>query len=91
MGYSPWGRKESDTTERLHFTSLHFIYWNGLPCPPPGNLSDPGIEPTSLMSPVLVGGFFTTSTNWEACPLFHSRHRNCVLCQMVGARWKCKK
>ena len=24
MGYSPSGRKESDTTERLHFTSLHF-------------------------------------------------------------------
>ena len=23
MGYSPWGRKESDMTERLHFTSLH--------------------------------------------------------------------
>ena len=22
-------------------------YWSGLPCPPPGNLSDPGIEPTS--------------------------------------------
>ena len=22
MGYSPRGRKESDTTERLHFTSL---------------------------------------------------------------------
>ena len=22
IGYSPWGRKESDTTERLHFTSL---------------------------------------------------------------------
>ena len=21
MGYSPWGRKESDTTERLHFIS----------------------------------------------------------------------
>ena len=21
MGYSPWGRKESDATERLHFTS----------------------------------------------------------------------
>ena len=20
MGYSPWGHKESDTTERLHFT-----------------------------------------------------------------------
>ena len=24
MGYSPWGRKESDTTEQIHFTSLHF-------------------------------------------------------------------
>ena len=24
-GYSPWGRKELDTTERLHFTSLHFF------------------------------------------------------------------
>ena len=22
VGYSPWGRKESDTTERLHFTLL---------------------------------------------------------------------
>ena len=22
VGYSPWGHKESDTTERLHFTSL---------------------------------------------------------------------
>ena len=25
VGYSPWGRKESDATERLHFTSLHFM------------------------------------------------------------------
>jgi len=31
-------------------------YWSGLPCPPPGNLPDPGIEPVSLMFPVLVGG-----------------------------------
>ena len=23
VGYSPWGRKESDTTERLHFLSLY--------------------------------------------------------------------
>ena len=22
-------------------------YWNGLPCPPPGDFSDPGIEPES--------------------------------------------
>ena len=25
VGYCPWGHKESDTTEQLHFTSLHFI------------------------------------------------------------------
>ena len=23
VGYSPWGRKESDTTERLHFYSMN--------------------------------------------------------------------
>ena len=26
-------------------------YWSGLPCPLPGDLPDPGIEPASLMSP----------------------------------------
>ena len=31
-------------------------YWSGLPRPPPGDLSDPGIE---LASPALAGGFFT--------------------------------
>ena len=31
-------------------------YWSGLPCPPPGDLSIPGIEPTSL---ALAGRFFT--------------------------------
>ena len=24
VGYSPWGRKELDTTERLHYLSLHY-------------------------------------------------------------------
>ena len=38
----------------------------GLPCPPPGDLPDPGIELTSLMSSALAGGLFTTSTTWEA-------------------------
>ena len=34
-------------------------YWNKFPFPNPGDLSYPGIEPTSLMSPELAGGFFT--------------------------------
>ena len=29
-------------------------YWNGLPCPPPGDLPNPGIEPRSL---TFAGGF----------------------------------
>ena len=41
-------------------------YWSGLPYPPPGDLPDPGIEPVPLMSPALIGGFFTTSATWEA-------------------------
>jgi len=36
-----------------------------LPCPPPGDLSDPGIKPTSLTSPALAGKFFTSSITWE--------------------------
>ena len=34
-------------------------YWSGLPYHP-GDLPDPGIKPTSLMSPALAGEFFTT-------------------------------
>ena len=41
-------------------------YWSGLPSPSPGDLPDPGTEPTSLRSPAWAGGFFTTSTIGEA-------------------------
>ena len=44
-------------------------YWSGLPCPPPEDLPDPGIEPMSLTSPAWAGRFFTTSATWEA-PLY---------------------
>ena len=40
-------------------------YWSGLPCPDPGYFPNPGVEPESLTSPPLAGGFFTTSTTWE--------------------------
>ena len=36
--------------------------WSGLPFPSPGDLPDPGVEPMSLMSLALAGGFFTTNT-----------------------------
>ena len=43
------------------------------PYPPPGDLPDPGIEPVSLMSPVLAGRFFITSATWEA-PCISGQH-----------------
>ena len=36
-------------------------HWSGLLCPPLENLPDSAIEPESLTSPILAGGFFTTS------------------------------
>ena len=41
--------------------------WSGLPCPPPGDLPDPGSNPC-LMSPALAGGVFTTSATWGRLP-----------------------
>ena len=45
-------------------------YWSGLPCPPPGDLPDSRIEPTS---PALAGGLFTTSTTWEGPEIPYSK------------------
>ena len=40
--------------------------WGGLPCPHPGGLLGPGLEPEALKSPALAGGLSATSTTWEA-------------------------
>ena len=45
-------------------------YWSGLQWPPPGDLPNPGIEPSSLLSPEFSGRFFTTNTTWEAPTLY---------------------
>ena len=36
-------------------------YWTGLPCPPPGDLPDPGIKLVLLLPFDLAGRFFTTA------------------------------
>ena len=51
------------TVAHQAFLSMEFSwqkYWSGLPFPPPGDLPDPGIEPTSPVFFVFTGGFFTT-------------------------------
>ena len=47
-----------------------------MPRPPPGDLSDPAIELTSLTSPALAGGFFTTRATWKEAEW--------RLCQVIG-------
>ena len=54
-------------------------YWSVLPCPSLGDLPDLGIELEALLSPVLVGAFFTTSATLTITPpLF--KEQIAVLC-----------
>ena len=70
------GLQKSDTTEQLNHHQVASVvsdsvrfsrqeYWSGFPCSPPGDLSNPGIEPMSFTSPALAGEFFTTRATWE--------------------------
>ena len=65
MAYSPPG------------SSVHGFprpeYWSGLPCPPPGDLPDPGTEP---VSPALARGLFTTEPPGKPCDLVLSSYFN---------------
>ena len=63
-------------------------YWSELPHLSPWDLPDPGIEPLSLASPALAGGFFTTSTTWEAQAGFSLAHSSSwkSLCSVPPAR-----
>ena len=64
--------------------------WTGLPLLTPADLPGPGMEPTSLRSPALTGGFFTTRSTSEAPflkgivsgkPLCSARELGWVLCE----------
>ena len=66
-------------------------YWSGLPFPPPGDLPDPGIEPTSLMSPALAGRFFTSNATWEALSPWYWQgnwgSEAAIVMNLVGSMW----
>ena len=47
-------------------------FWSGLPCRPPGNPPNPGIQSASLKSPALAGGFLTTRANHNVLENFIS-------------------
>ena len=50
---------------------LQAKYRSGLARPSPRDLPHPGIEPMSLTSPALAGGFFITSATWKAHIALH--------------------
>ena len=49
----------------LSMTFSRQEHWSELPWPLPGDLPNPGIKPTFLISPALAGTFYTTSW-WAA-------------------------
>ena len=62
-------------------------HWRGLPCPPPWDLPNPGIEPRSLMSPALAGQFFTTSATGEALYMHISSVQSLSRVQLFATPW----
>ena len=67
-------------------------YWSGLPFPSPGDLPEPGIKPTSPVSPALAVRFFTTDVySWVKLPqnLFSNKALN-ISCSVLGTVLKVK-
>ena len=67
-------------------------HWNiQLPFPSPEDLSDPGIQPESLVFPALAGGFFTTEspeglggTRIQVNKVNHLKHNESSTKRVVG-------
>ena len=70
VAYHPWGRKESDTTERLHFTSLHFICISEIIDIFPGNLDSSlwYIQPGILQDVFCIFGEGNGNPLQYSCP-----------------------
>ena len=65
----------------VHADSLD-EYWSGLPFPTPLDLPDPGNKPTSLVSPTMADGFFTTGATYTI--QFSSVAQSCpTLCDLM--------
>ena len=61
-------------------------YWSGLQWPPPVDLSNAGIKPTSLTSPALAGSFFTTGVGFYFFSRGSFQPRDWIHVSCIG-RW----
>jgi len=59
-------------------------YWTGLPCRPPGDLPNPGIKPTSSMSPAFQDRFLTTSTTCNSTREHLSKPKSYPWCNTIN-------
>ena len=67
-------------------------YWSGLPFPSTRDLPNPGIEPTSLVSPAMADGLFTTEPPgkpyynmhepWKYAKMKEARHKKLTYCMI---------
>ena len=55
-------------------------YWSRLPCPPPGDLPDPGIKPASLTAPALAGGSLPLAPRGKLCSSYVPCTWHCLCC-----------
>ena len=51
----------------------------GLPCPPAGDLPNPGIQRASLTSPALTGRSFATTATWEALIIIKAHYKSMII------------
>ena len=65
-------------------------YWSRLPRPPPGDLPNPGIKPTSLMFPALAGGILTTSITWFSRNIerFYENKVMVIVIELLATNWR---
>ena len=62
-------------------------YWIKLPFPSSGDLPDPGIEPASLTSSALAGGFFTINVTWEAPYMYLKKVKSLSRVRLFATPW----
>ena len=68
----------------MEFSRQEYSSW--LQFPTAGNLPDPGIEPTSLVSPAMAGGFFSTEIiNFKFSNKFLDRNKGQHTGQIIRA------
>ena len=66
-----WSPPCSSVLGILHVKILEWV--------PSGDLPDPAVRSTSLMSPELAGGFFTTRATWEAPHEYKIAIKACIM------------